>query len=458
MARNGLDRSIFFALVLGAALWMISGVVHAAKRQTADEAAFTDVDLQLELMSYADRYAAVLAQAIDDVERLGPPPETRRAIVADVVFSAAAAFTIAADPEPQLGLLDMVVMTTLGRTVYEDYWRPQLGDATLPVIAAFTKLEADVWKVASPILDAEQQRELRERITVFHRDNPELSTFSHLRFGDFPSRREASSLRKQKSGGIFASVRRVSSEVEQTRILAERAMYVATRLPLLTGGFADVWTSRLLANPAAVEIRTDAHRLSLASDRLTAVAEQLPEQIAAVRKDTFDELYVQASAIRYEAIEHAMKSIATEREQIFRQITDEEEGVGILLTDLRQTLTEANTLVASTDTLAQRFVTEEPARPFDIEDYRKTIADAGAVVQDLNVLVQSANELLSSPGAEDLTPALTGAVGAAGRLGEDLVDYTLWRAALLILLALAGYVIARLGYRWLATRMFGGAT
>ena len=70
----------------------------------------TEAELQLDLMSYADRYASVAAQAIDDVERMGPPPETRRAILGDLVYSTAAAFTIAAEPDPQLALLDLVVL------------------------------------------------------------------------------------------------------------------------------------------------------------------------------------------------------------------------------------------------------------------------------------------------------------------------------------------------------------
>ncbi|KPK56741.1 MAG: hypothetical protein AMS21_12510 [Gemmatimonas sp. SG8_38_2] len=91
------------------------------------------------------------AQAIDDVERMDVPPEVRRAILGDVVFSAAAAFTIAADADPQLALLDLLVMTTLGRMVYEDYWPEKLGDATVPVLTAFEKLERDIWTVAAPI-------------------------------------------------------------------------------------------------------------------------------------------------------------------------------------------------------------------------------------------------------------------------------------------------------------------
>jgi len=458
MARTRISRSLSLGLALGAAILMVSGVGHAAKKQKPDEYVVTEAELQLELMSYADRYAAVVAQVIDDVERLGPPPETRRAIVGDLVYSAAAAFTIAADPEPQLGLLDMVVMTTLGRIVYEDYWRPRLGEPADLVIAAFQKLERDIWAVATPILSQDQQQEVRERIAAFRADNPELSTFSHLRFADFPSKRSSSTLKKQKSGGIFGSVKNISDQVEQTRIMAERAMYLSTRLPLLTGGFADLWVSRLSFNPAVEELRADVHTFALVSDRLATVAEQLPEQLTTERNDAIEQLAREATTLRYEAIEHMMKSIAEEREEMLRQFIAEEERLGGLLTELRHTLTEANTLTVSVDGLAQRFdvgAPTESAEPFDIEDYRRTIVDTGTVVEQLNTLVLSTDGLLNSPGADRLVPGLIEAINEAGQTSEDLVDHSFIRAALLILFALVGYVIARLCYRWLAMRMFG---
>ena len=456
-------RSFSVALALSAAILTSFGVGHAAKGKTSDEHVYTDVDLQLELMNYADRYAAVTAQAGDDVERLGPPPETRRTIIADLIYSAAAVFTIAADPDPQIALLHMVVLTTLGRMVFEDYWRPRLGPFADPGIAALRKLERDVWTVAAPILDEEQQQELRERIASFRRDNPELSTFSHLRFADFPSKRTESTLKRKKSGGLFGSVKRATEEVEQTRLLAERAMYLSTRLPLLTGGFADIWISRLSLNPAVEELREDVHSFALVSERLAAVAEQLPGEITTERTETIEQLVREVSRLRSEAIEQVLEGIAEERTNAIRQLAVEEKRLGGLLTELRSTLAEANTLTNSVGTLAERFDlgastdSAEPAEPFDIEDYRRSIVDAGMVVQQLNDLVQSTNELLNSPGADRLMPAMIDAINEAGQTSEDLVDHSFLRAALLILFALVGYVLARLCYRWFAKRILGSA-
>ena len=454
---------ILLALALGVAILMVSGVGHTAKKQKVDEYVVTEAELQLELMSYADRYAAVVVQAFEDVERMGPPPETRRVLLGDAVFSAAAAFTIAADPDPQLALLDMVVMTTLGRMVYEDYWRPRLGAPADPGIAAFEKLERDIWTVAAPILDEAQQQELRERIETFHADNPELSTYSHLRFADFPSKRASSTLKKKKSGGIFGSVRGITDQVEQTRIMVERAMYLTTRLPLLSGAFADVWLSRLSKNPAVEDLRADLHTFAIVSDRLATVAEKLPEQAASERNETVRQVAEEAATFRYEAIEHVFEGVAEERRAILAQLIEEEQRLGGLITELRQTLAEANTLTVSVDALAQRFDVGAPPEPgvveepFDIEDYRATLVDARSMITEANGLVRTTNDFLNSPGADRLVPSLVDAINQAGETSEDLVDHSLFRAAFLILVALVGYVLARLCYQWLAMRLFGSA-
>ena len=78
--------------------------------------------------------------------------------------------------------------------------------------------------------------------------------------------------------------------------------------------------------------------------------------------------------------------------------------MGGLITELRHTLAEANTLTVSADALAQRFEVGAPLepgeKPFDIEDYRATVVDARAAIVEANGLVQSTNELSNSPGAD----------------------------------------------------------
>jgi len=422
------------------------------KKGTQDPQAITDAGLQAELMSYADRYASIAAQAIDDVERLEPPPNMRRMIMGDLVFSAAAAFTIAADANPQIALLDMVVMATLGRMIFEDHWLPEYGGYVEPVVVAMTKLEDQAWQIADPILTTTQKTELLERIEAFHIANPELTSFSHLRFADFPSKRASSSLKATSGGGIFKSVRRITDQVEQTRMLAERGMYLSTRLPLLGGGFADIWLSRLSFNPAVEDVLGDVSTFAEVSGRLAAVAEQLPEQFAAERKETVDHVFV---------------NIAKERQLILDQLVTEEQRLTGVLAELRTTIEAGNQLTLSVDALAERLdlgadsdgpvdgVPAEPAKPFDIEDYRQTLIQATAAIHDLNDLVGSTHQLIDSDGAERLIPQVATAIDDVESLGQNLIDRAFQRALVFLLIALVAFVAARLAYRWFELRFFG---
>ena len=429
-----------------------------------DPQAITDAVLQADLMSYADRYASITAQALDDFERLEPPPDVRRMVMGDLVFSAAAAFTIAADADPQVALLDMVVMATLGRMIFEDHWLPEYGGDVEPVVIAMTELEDQAWQIADPILTTTQKTELLERIEAFHTANPELTTFSHLRFDDFPSKRASSSLKATSSGGIFKSVGRMSDQVEQTRMLAERAMYLSTRLPLLGGGFADIWLSRLSFNPAVEDVLGEIHTFVDVSERLTNAAEDLPQQITTERTEAILQLAHEFAAERKETVDQVFVNIAKERQMIFDQLVAEEQRLTGVLAELRTTIEAGNELTLSVDALAERLDLggEEPpgestesAKPFDIEDYRQTLIQATTAIQDLDKLVGSTHQLIDSDGAERLVPQVATAIDDVGTMGEAMIDRVFARAILFLILALIGFVAARLAYRWFERRLFG---
>jgi len=47
----------------------------------------TEVELQSDLMSYADRFASILIQAFEDFDAQGPTLKARRFVLEDVVYS-----------------------------------------------------------------------------------------------------------------------------------------------------------------------------------------------------------------------------------------------------------------------------------------------------------------------------------------------------------------------------------
>jgi len=455
-------RLVVFAIVL--MTLVPSDQVAAAKKNKATGYTMSEAVLQADLMSYGDRYASIAAQALDDFERLEPPPNVRRMVMGDLVFSTAAAFTIAADADPQVALLDMVVMATLGRMIFEDYWLPKYGYVE-PVVTAMTELEDQAWQIADPILNTPQKTELLERIEAFHIANPELTTFSHLRFDDFPSKRASSSLKATSGGGIFKSVRRITDQVEQTRMLAERGVYLSTRLPLLGGGFADIWLSRLSFNPAVEDVLGDVSTFAEVSERLAVVAEQLGQQITTERTETILQLADEFAAERKQTVDHVFSNIAKERQIIIDQLVAEEQRLTGVLAELRTTIEAGNELTLSVDALAERLdlggedagppgAPVEPAKPFDIEDYRQTLIQATTAIQNLDTLVGSTHQLVDSDGADKLIPQVATAIDDVGSLGQEMIDRAFNRALVFLLIALVGFFAAKLTYRWLETRFF----
>ena len=81
-----------------------------AKKEEAE--VMTEAELQAHLMGFSDRFAAYISQGFETYDELAPPLESRRIVLADTVYSMYAAFTIAADADPDAALLDMVVMVT----------------------------------------------------------------------------------------------------------------------------------------------------------------------------------------------------------------------------------------------------------------------------------------------------------------------------------------------------------
>jgi hypothetical protein len=351
--------------------------------------------------------------------------------------------------------------------IFEEYWQPQYGAFVDPVVAAMENLEEDAWHIANGILNSDQQTELRERIEAFRQANPDLTTFSHLRFADFPSKRASSTLKETSSGGIFKSVRRMTDQVEQTRMLAERGMYLSTRLPLLGGGFADIWLSRISFNPAVADVLGDVHSFAEVSERLAVAAEQLPQQITSERTETILQLADEFAAERKETVDQVFVNIAKERQLILEQLLAEEQRLTGVLTEMRTTIEAGNQLTLSVDALAERLnlggesegavdgQPTQPAKPFDIEDYRQTLIQATTAIQDLDKLVGSTHRLVDSDGAERLLPQVATAIDEAGALGETMIDRAFNRALVFLLVALVGFVAARLAYRWLEMRFFG---
>jgi hypothetical protein len=382
----------------------------------------TQLQLQSQLMSYADELAAILGQATTDVFEQNPKIEVRYLVRRDFILSVAAAFTIAAGPNPEVALLDMVVIVTLGRMIYEEHWQKQLGKLVEPIFRAYKQLEADIWSIAAGVLTPREQQDLRGLIRTWRRNRPGQLLFTHIRFSDFAAERHgASEAEAAKPRGLFKSVQQATQSVDKILLLAERGLYLGARIPLLANGIAQMGVLSLLMTPEVEQLRTDTSKLSDGIHRLANMTEKLPADL-------------------------------------LQDLLSGEKQLRGLLADLNQTLTAGNTLMASANTTlgsTSKLVAQLGLDQAAANGRRLDIAALTSAVEQLNSLVGSLGQFLESPGWEQRLPQLLQVMDRAEQEGEDFVDYAFLRALVLLLLLLIGGVLAALLYQYVSRQLWG---
>jgi hypothetical protein len=336
-----------------------------------------------------------------------------------------AAFMIASDADPDAALLDMVVMVTLGRLIYEQHWLHKISPSVESMVAGFRKAEKDIWEIVGTVLEPDQQQELMGLIKQWRRDYPRELQFSYIRVSDFASERAKSRLaRIWKPSGLFKSVEMATQQVEAARLLAERAIFLTTRMPLLAGYFADVWTSQLLISPELKDLLADLHRF-------VDITEDMPQNFSRERQALIDQL---------------MDRLAEERKNTINDFIAQEASLKGVLSDIKQAASETNKLMVSLNSFTDYLESESApdAQPFIIGEYRDTAAEIAEAGARLNSLVDSLDRFLNSPAAGRLLPQIENAISCAADEGEGLIDHTIRLAALMILIWFVVYIIARL--------------
>lgn len=380
------------------------------------------------LMGFADTFATKYSTAINILLEQESSPETAWAAKSKF-FMAASAIDIASRRYPRIALVDMVVLVTLSRIVWEDYGQPEMyGDSALVVVKTLRNSEEDIWALAARVLTPEQLKELRALIYKWREENPGFQAVSFIRFNNILELMGEDSVfqKETQPGGLFAPVTEATRAVDEIRFTAERAMYLLSRMQTTLG----------------LQLEMVYH--DLATKRETR---QLLSDISGFR----------------EIVERLPTQISEERKNLMRDLESQEKTIRNVLGDIRQTMSEGNDLISlvnettkSVDTVSTRIdsmlSTPETGRPFDIMDYHNTVLLASDTVKQANSLLASVDELLASPNWEKRMPVVLKLADGLESEGEELVTHAFLLGLALVLTFFLGMFVL-IGY---ASRRFIG--
>jgi hypothetical protein len=395
------------------------------------------VSLQERLLRLADAFQTEATLALDRLQR-GAAPLDPRALLEIKSALSAAVVSIASGANPRANLLDLTVFVTVSRLAVEGHWLPrEFGDSARPLLQACRHGETQVWSMAAEILTADQQEELRAAILAWFgtRPNPE-SVFAARSTGFAADVLSAGAAEKAEASGRWIQLDPLSGldpalrEVARARLLAERALFVAQRLPREVRWHAELAALNLLGTPELKRTLADVDRLTATVERVGAVAEKLPDRVAKEREEIL------------RALEGGLRpALAEAREAL---------DAGTRLSQASaETLKVVDAFVARLD--AGKDTTPAPpgAEPFRIRDYAETAVRLEAAVKQTTELVGALDRLLRSENLANLSRQVAPAVDRAEDAAKGIVDAVFWRAAALVgLVALAVLVC-----RWVSSRL-----
>ena len=377
--------------------------------------------LVAEVGRFADELTALVSQAADSFAAEVGTPEARATALAWKTGAANASMIIATGPNPTANLLDMVVLVTLERMAFEEYWLPRFGKPTEPILAVTRELEQEIWTVAERVLTPRQQTELRDLIRDWREKHPEQIYIS-VRFLDFAEIAAQENVGPSaKPGSLFslvfldpfAGLDPTTRQLAQTRFFAERALYVLERMPKLLRWQSELVVAQTIATPDVQQLVSNSTMFAHSAEQLTRTVEKFPDQVV-------------AQAAQWE-------KLMAQFEQTFRAGNEMAASV--------------DAAVKSLDSFVQRVTPRERApavtNRFDVTEYGAAAAEIAKAAQQLDVLTHS---------LEQATPQINAAVERAGLQSKELVDYAFRRALVLLVLTLVGVLLAMLLYRWFALR------
>jgi hypothetical protein len=398
------------------------------------------VEVQQTLMRFSDEYLVTTVYGLEKLRRgtnaLDPVELLRWKILLGSEICA-----IASGPNAVANLLDMTVFVTVTRKAVEDYWQPKVfGESAEPLLNSCRISEINIWRLAGQALTSEQQKELRQAIDVWFQQNPLPDNVVVARAVGFASQVAAAnptnSASKSNGGNVFdllevdpmSGLDPAVREIAQTRLMAERALYVTQKMPTILRWQTELLSLNATQLPAVQQMVSNSTQIATSVERFATVAEKLPDQVS------------------------------NERAEILKALQSQEKDVATLMTSGTKMSDSVNTTLTTLDGLMKRFGVGETnsagppatnAEPFRIQDYTATAAQVESTVRQLNELLVTFDQTLGSTNLLKLTAQVSPVVQQAQVSSKEVVDYAFWKGIMLVGVVLGAAII----YRLIASRL-----
>lgn len=366
----------------------------------------TVADLRQELLAFADRAMGEMVRASGAALEADSAPATRafvKSLQADV---ASTSLALAVEQDPEQALQDLMVSIAAHRGFVDgaapDAMNPE---ARAALESSLEFLERSIWEVGEQVYPPAELTALRARLDRWQKAGGENQPPGVVRVADLPADPTTHGAMVK---GLFAPLDEATRQLEESRLLGERFLFLAERLPVISLWQAEAMTWEIMAAPESRRALDGLTLMSSTLERLALRVDSLPTML-----DDQREAFLSA----FDEREEGMRTLLDEAGRTMRDasaLTESGERVAALSTEaaasLNETLTTAERLIKS----LRDADAPGGAMSFEIEEYTAAISDFRAATEALNAALETADGLSHAP--------------------RDIIDHAAWRAAQLIVL------------------------
>jgi hypothetical protein len=215
-------------------------------------------------------------------------------------------------------LLDMVTHTILVADGMRNEAKGKPADSPQArVLKALELNEADAWKLAERWVDAPTRAALRELILSWPGERKTAAAVAAVRLSDVP---RAGAVSAEAGEGAISSLRAAVQQAEQTRLLAERGLFLAQRTPYTLRWQAEVFTHNTLTTDEAQRLLDSISGLTATADSAVREMAGMPAHLSQEREAALQDLFARFERERAVALRQMFAGIEVERRATLEQM------------------------------------------------------------------------------------------------------------------------------------------
>jgi hypothetical protein len=319
-------------------LMLPAGMLAAAPKMSSYE-------LGRKIMAFHDSYQEIIAETCDEVVGHDADARTRAFYQGVKVMYTQASLDIASASDAAEQLLDMVVMLRLQRLVWSRNDHGKVGTQGAQVMSeALRIIENQLHKIARMIFSQEDLNMVLSMTENWKKKNPDRRYVAFVRFTDIDDSHEKARIQdKLASGGLFSTISETNVEIEESRHLLEKALFVSHHMPILLEWQSELFLYRMLATSEIRDMITQTERTTVIAEGLLKVMEKLPADIDKILGKNKNDILQLSSAM--EATSVNLRAVA---DQLSPLLAEPDEASPDSLAEIQTILTSANQTAQTT--------------------------------------------------------------------------------------------------------------